>query len=80
MSNNYLKVGKVYTLIANTCASIPGASFLHGIHVSGAVAANYVIDSSYYFSVSNNNAGIDFSIPIAFTSISGDHTASIIYS
>ena len=79
MSNNYLKVGKLYSLTSNVNISIPSASFIHGIHnPSGGQVIVTVNDISI---VVAKDVTISFSVPIALSTVKIDAgTAVIIYS
>jgi hypothetical protein len=80
MSNNYLKVGKLYNLSSNTYISINGASFIHGINNNHDNAIIVTIDG-YEIHVAKDTS-VSFSIPIAFSQIKigNSSTAVIVYS
>lgn len=82
MSNNYLKVGKLYTLATTGVTTITGASFIHGVYNATNAAATVVIDNSYYIhSISDGSA--TFPIPVSFSTVrmaSINTTGVILYS
>jgi hypothetical protein len=80
MSNNYLKVGKLYSLTSTTDVSIDGASFMLGINNNHNNAIVVTVDG-----ITLNlgvNSTISFPSPIAFSKVkvSTGATAVIFYS
>jgi hypothetical protein len=82
MSNNYLKVGKLYTLATTGVTTITGASFIHGMYNASNAAATVVIDNSYYIH-SASDGSATFPIPVSFSTVrmaSINTTGVILYS
>jgi hypothetical protein len=80
MSNNYLKVGKLYSLTSVTDVSINGASFMLGINNNHNNAITVTVDGiAFNLSV---NTTVNFPAPIAFSKvkISTGASAVIFYS
>lgn len=67
MSNDYLKVGKLYSLTSTVDVAITGASFIHGISNTHNNSIDILIDGiRISLSVGQN---ISFSVPIAFSKV-----------
>lgn len=81
MSNNYLKVGKLYTLDSSTDVAIAGASFIHAIHSNHQNTATITIDGTYTISLGGYSF-TNFNVPVAFSTIkiTNNASATIIYS
>ena len=82
MSNNYLKIGKLYTLATTGTTTITGASFIHGVYNASNAAAAVVIDNSYYIH-SASDGSVAFPIPVSFSTVrmaSINTTGVILYS
>jgi hypothetical protein len=82
MSNNYLKVGKLYTLNTTGITTITGASFIHGIYNATNAPATVVIDNSYYIHTASDDSAV-FPIPVSFSTVkmaSVNTTGVILYS
>jgi hypothetical protein len=79
MSNNYLKVGKLYSLTSTTDTTISGASFIHGIYNNH---GNAVIVTINGLAISiAKDITISFSVPVALSTVKIDTgSAIIIYS
>jgi hypothetical protein len=77
MSNNYLKVGKLYNLISTTDVSIDGASFVLGINNNSAGAVVVTIDG-IAFSLSKD-VTIAFPAPIAFSKVKINTGSAVIF-
>lgn len=78
MSDNYLKVGKLYNLSSTTDVAIAGASLIHGLYNSSNTAVTVTIDGSYAIYVSN---AVTFPNPIAFNTIkTSASTIVVLYS
>jgi hypothetical protein len=81
MSNNYLRVGKIYHLTSATNVTIPGASFIHGINNNDTGKVIVIIDDVEIHIAQEGT--VSFSIPIAFSSLkvkNAGETAAIFYS
>jgi hypothetical protein len=80
MSNNYLKIGKLYSLTSNTDVSIDGASFMLGINNNHNNSIVVTVDG-IAFNLSTNIT-VNFPAPIAFSKvkISAGASAVIFYS
>ena len=94
MSDNYQKVGKIFTLDQSngtSATSIPSAAFIHGIVNTHTSTIRVTIDESYIFNLNGYNTNslsspfyINFPVPVTFSTIKIDtgtgHAAQIIYS
>lgn len=80
MSNNYLKVGKLYSLTSTTDVSIDGASFMLGINNNHTNSITVTVDG-IAFNLAQNIT-ISFPAPIAFSKVkvSSGASAVIFYS
>ena len=80
MSNNYLKVGKLYSLTSTTDVSIDCASFILGINNNHTNAIVVTVDG-VAFNIAKD-VTVPFSAPIAFSKIkvSAGGSAVIFYS
>lgn len=79
MSNNYLKVGKLYSLSSTTDVSISGSSFIHAIVSNHNNTATVTIDG-IALSISSYSY-LNFNVPIAFSAIkTSAGTMTIVYS
>lgn len=79
MSNNYLKVGKLYSLTSTTDTAISGASFIHGIYNNHGNTVVVTIDGLAISIV--KDVTISFSVPVALSTVKIDTgSAIIIYS
>lgn len=80
MSNNYLKVGKLYSLTSTTDVSIDGASFILGINNNHTNTIIVTVDG-VAFNIAKDTT-IPFPVPIAFSKIkvSAGGSAVIFYS
>lgn len=80
MSNNYLKVGKLYSLTSNTDVSISGSSFILGINNNHTNAIIVTVDG-VAFNIAKDTT-VSFPAPIVFSKIkvSADGAAVIFYS
>jgi hypothetical protein len=82
MSNNYLKVGKLYTLGTTAVTAITGASFIHGVYNGSNAAAEVVIDNTHIVHMANDGS-VTFPIPLSFSTVkmsSANTTGVILYS
>ena len=80
MSNNYLKVGKLYSLSSTIDVSINGASFIHAIHNNHTSAVTVTIDGTYTIILAANGF-TNFNIPIAFSTVKiSTSSATVVYS
>ena len=80
MSNNYLKVGKLYNLTSTSSVAISGASLIHGLYNGANTAVNVTIDDTYVIHVPVDN-GVSFTNPIAFKTIkTTTSTVVVLYS
>jgi hypothetical protein len=80
MSNNYLKVGRLYSLTSTTDVSITGASFMLGINNNHTNAIIVTVDG-VTFNIAKD-VTVPFPAPIAFSKIkvSAGGSAVIFYS
>lgn len=80
MSNNYLKVGKLYSLTSTTDVSIDGASFILGINNNHTNTIVVTVDGVAFNMA--KDVTVPFPAPIAFSKIkvSAGGSAVIFYS
>jgi hypothetical protein len=80
MSNNYLKVGKLYSLTSSTDVSIQGASFMLGINNNHTNSIIVTVDGVEFHL--SKDVTISFPAPIVFSKIkiSAGGSAVIFYS
>lgn len=82
MANDYLKIGKLYTLNTTANVTITGAGFIHSIHNTSSAAIGVCIDNAYRVQVPADNSTI-FLAPLAFSGVkmvSANTTGTILYS
>jgi len=82
MSNNYLKVGKLYTLGTTAATTITGASFIHGVYNGSNAAASLVVDNTHIVHMANDSS-VTFPIPLSFSTVkmfATNTTGVILYS
>ena len=80
MTNNYIKIGKLYNLTSNAYTSISKASFIHAINNNHDNAIVVTIDD---FDIHiAKDMSLSFPIPIAFSQIKIGNSSSavIVYS
>lgn len=82
MSQNYLNIGKLYTLTSTGSIPISGASLMHGIYNSANSSIMVTIDDEYRIHVASDQA-VTFPNPIAFKTVKTSAitaTGTILYS
>jgi hypothetical protein len=77
MSNNYLKVGKLYSLTSSTDVSIDGASFVLGINNNHTNSIIVTIDG-IAFSLSKDIT-VTFPAPIPFSKVKINSGSAVIF-
>jgi hypothetical protein len=68
MSDNYQKIGKLYTLNTTGITTITGASFLHGLYNGSNAAASVVVDNTHIVHVPSDDA-VYFPTPLGFSTV-----------
>jgi hypothetical protein len=76
MSNNYLKVGKLYSLTSTTDVSIDGASFMLGINNNHTNSITVTVDG-IAFNLAQNIT-VSFPVPVAFSKVKVSTGASAV--
>lgn len=76
MSNNYLRVGKIYNLTSTTDVSINGASFILGINNNHNNSITVTVDG-VNFNLAQN-VTIPFPVPVAFSTVKVSTGASAV--
>ena len=82
MAENFLKIGKLYTLTSTSNVLITGASFIHSIHNSSNAPIAVCIDNAHKIHVASDNSTM-FLAPLAFSGVkmvSANTTGTILYS
>jgi hypothetical protein len=77
MSDNYLKIGKLYSVTSATDITVTGASVLHGIYNPYNSAIVLWVDSTYPIHVPTDGH-ITFPNPVAFNTIRASVGSGII--
>ncbi len=76
MSNNYLRVGKIYNLTSTTDVSINGASFILGINNNHTNSITVTVDG-VNFNLAQN-VTVPFPVPVAFSKVKVSTGASAV--
>lgn len=82
MGNDYLKIGKLYTLTSTSNVLITGASFIHSIHNSSNAPIAVCVDNAHKVHVATDNS-VMFLAPLAFSGVKmvgANTTGTILYS
>ena len=82
MSNNYLKVGNLYTLNTTGITYITGASLLHALYNGSNSTTSVVVDNTHIIHIPVDDH-VTFPNPLAFSNVrmySSNTTGVILYS